>query len=94
MNSIEKKFDKIPNVGHLQVWLQRLTIKTDRTKNYSEKLCQKVMNNNTNIWNISWLSNHNQTIKDIFINNPIIDEQKIEELEQVIEPNEINIFGY
>ena len=26
LKSIEKRFDKIPNVGHLQVWLQRLTI--------------------------------------------------------------------
>ncbi len=92
LDSIEKKFDKIPNVGHLQIWLQRLTVKTNRNKNYTEKLCQKVINDNTNIWNISWLNN--QSIKDIFTNNLIIDNQKIEEMEQVIEPNEISIFGY
>lgn len=92
LNSIETKFDKIPNVGHLQVWLQRLTIKANRNKNYTEKLCQKVINNNTEIWNNSWLTN--QAIKDILTNNPIIDEQKIEALEQVIDPNEISIFEY
>ena len=92
LNSIETKFDKIPNVGHLQVWLQRLTIKANRDKNYTEKLCQKVINSNTEVWNNSWLTN--QTIKDILTNNPIIDEQKIEALEQVIEPNEISIFEY
>ena len=90
LNSIENKFDKIPNVGHLQVWLQRLTIKANRNKNYTEKLCQKVINNNTDIWNISWLNN--QAIKDIITNNSIIDEQKIVEMEQVIEPNEISVF--
>jgi len=90
--SIEKKFDKIPNVGHLQVWLQRLTIKSDKSKNYSEILCQKVMNANTNIWNINWI-NH-QNIKDIFTNTPIINEAEIEEMQQVIEPNEISVFGY
>ena len=92
LKSIENKFDKIPNVGHLQIWLQRLTIKTDRNKQYSEKLCQKVINSNTDIWNMSWLNN--QTIKDVILNNPIINEQKIDEMEQVIEPKEIKIFGY
>lgn len=92
LNSIENKFDKIPNVGHLQIWLQRLTIKSDRNKNYTETLCKKVVDNNTNIWNLSWLTN--QTIKDDILNNPIIDEENINEIEQVIEPNEVKIFGY
>jgi hypothetical protein len=92
LNSIENKFDKIPNVGHLQIWLQRLTIKSDRNKNYTETLCKKVVDNNTNLWNLSWLTN--QTIKNDIINNPIIDEENINEIEQVIEPNEIKIFGY
>ena len=91
LNSIENKFDKIPNVGHLQVWLQRLTIKANRNKNYTEKLCQKVINNDTDIWNISWL---NPAIKDIMNNISIIDEHKIEKMEKVIEPNEISIFEY
>ncbi len=92
LESIEKRFDKIPNVGHLQVWLQRLTIKADRNKNYTEKLCQKVIDKNTDIWNIGWLNN--QTIKDTFLNVPIINEDKIEEMQQVIELDEISIFGY
>ena len=92
LNSIENKFDKIPNVGHLQIWLQRLTIKSDRNKNYTETLCKKVVDNSTNIWNLSWLTN--QTIKDDILNNPIINEENINEIEQVIEPNEVKIFGY
>lgn len=92
LNSIENKFDKIPNVGHLQIWLQRLTIKTDRNKKYTEILCNKVIDNSTNIWNLSWLTN--QSIKDDILNNPIIDEEKINEIEQIIEPSEIKIFGY
>lgn len=92
LQSIEKKFDKIPNVGHLQIWLQRLTIKTNRNKQYTEKLCQKVINSDAEIWNMSWLSN--QSIKKVILNNPIINEQKIDEMEQVIEPNEVKIFDY
>lgn len=90
--SIENKFDKIPNVGHLQVWLQRLTIKNDRKKNYSENLCKKLISKDLDIWNIDWL-NH-QTLQNAFIENSIIDEQKIDDMEEVIEPDEIKIFGY
>lgn len=92
LNSIERKFDKLPNVGHLQVWLQRLTINQEREKNYPEKLCQKVTDSNTKLWNLDWVTN--ASLKDIIENNPIIDEQKIEEMENIIEPNEVKIFGY
>jgi len=92
LNSIEKKFDKIPNVGHLQVWLQRLTLKTDNPTFYSEKLCQIVTDKHFGIWNIEWL-NH-QTIKDIFTNNSIVNKEKIDQMQQVIEPEEVTIFGY
>lgn len=92
LDTIENKFDKIPNVGHLQVWLQRLTIKTDREDNYSEILCQKVTNNDLKIWNIDWLSK--VSTKKIMNDISIIDNEQIDELEQVIEPSEIKIFGY
>jgi hypothetical protein len=92
LKSIELKFDKLPNVGHLQVWLQRLTINQQREKNYPEKLCQKVINKDTKIWNFDWISH--AKLKDIIENIPVIDEQKIIEMENIIEPNEVKIFGY
>jgi hypothetical protein len=92
LNFIERKFDKIPNVGHLQIWLQRLTIKTDRNKNYTEKLCQKVNDSDTEIWNTDWLT---KSINSVFACNPIIDEDKIDEVPQIIEPDEVKVvFGY
>lgn len=92
LKSIELKFDKLPNVGHLQVWLQRLTINQERDKSYPEKLCQKVIDSDTKIWNFDWITHSG--LKDIIENNPIIDEDKINEMENIIEPNEVKIFGY
>ncbi len=92
LNSIERKFDKLPNVGHLQVWLQRLTINQEKEKSYPEKLCQKVIDNDIKIWNFDWITN--ASIKYLLENNPIIDEQKISEMENIIEPNEVKIFVY
>ena len=69
-----------------------MTIKADRDKEYPETLCQKVINIDTAIWNIDWL-NH-QNIKDLFINTSIINDTEIDEMQQIIEPNEISVFGY
>ncbi len=90
MNSIEKKFDRIPNVGHFLIWLQRLTIKIDRYKNYSESLCQKVNNKDINIWDISWL---NKDIQQVFYDNSIINDEDIDKLDKVIAINEVTIFN-
>ena len=51
LSLIEKKFDKIPNTGHLQIWLQRLTLLLDKDKIYNEKVCMKVLDSNIPIWN-------------------------------------------
>lgn len=88
--SIERKFDKIPNVGHLQIWLQRLTLKIDPEKEYEERLCKKVVDNDAQIWNIGWVS---AKIKNDFVNHSIVDEKKIEDMPEIIEPNEIKTFN-
>jgi hypothetical protein len=87
--SIEKKFDKIPNVGHLQIWLQRLTLKINKNKNYDEKLCRKIIDDRITIWNIDWL---NDNIKNIFARQPIIDKDYIQNMEQIIKPEEVQLF--
>jgi len=87
---IDRKFDKIPNVGHLEVWLQRLTIKINPEKEYAEQLCKKVADDTAKIWNIDWL---NKNIITVFKQNSIIDRQKINEMPQIIEPKEIKIFN-
>jgi hypothetical protein len=70
MESIDKKFQKIPNVGHLQIWLQRLTLKIDKDKDYPESLCKRVNDRNTPLWQNDWL---NDAIKQVIDNTLIID---------------------
>ena len=40
INQILDKFSHLPNVGYLELWLQRLTIKESRKKKYDEPLCK------------------------------------------------------
>ena len=86
---IYKKFEKIPNTGHIKIWLQRLTLKFDRQRIYEENLCLKVNNPTIQLWNSKWLSN---PLKSIIESTPIIDEQIISEMELVIDSSEIQLF--
>jgi len=88
---IGKKFKKIPNVGNLQIWLQRMTLKINKNKEYDEKLCKKIIDNNTQIWNIDWLKN--EAIKEIFSKKPIIDRKYILNMEPIINSIEIQLYN-
>lgn len=87
---IHSKFKLLPNTNYLDIWLQRLTLKIDVNINYSGKLCDKVIKNSTNIWNLDWL---NPKLKNLIENTPIIDYEKIENLEIGFSESEINEFG-
>jgi hypothetical protein len=86
VSSIEEKFKKIPNVGHLDIWLQRITLKIEESKKYEEKLCKKVIDNNEVIWNTSWL---NDTIKQKMDNIQIIDKEYIKNMDPIMKPGEV-----
>lgn len=89
IDSIESKFKSIPNVGHLLVWLQRLTLKINPDKSYAESLCRKVIDENTIVWNNEWL---NPEIKRIIDLTPIVDSDFIAQMEQIIPPKEVQLF--
>lgn len=91
LNQIVAKFDKIPNTGHIQLWLQRVTIKINRDQAYKELLCQKVNDLTVNIWNSEWL---NDELREIIEDEPIIDEEVIDEIDIIIDSNEFQLFDY
>ena len=89
LSLITTRFDKIPNTGHIQIWLQRVTLKIDRQKPYSERLCSKLNDPTIEIWNSAWLNND---LKALISLEPIIDEQVINNIDKVIKPEEVELF--
>lgn len=89
LNLVSQRFEKIPNTGHMKIWLQRLTIKQDRQRQYSEKLCEKVNNKALPIWNSDWLENN---LKNLIETTDIIDETVIENMDIVIAKEEVELF--
>lgn len=91
LEMIKEKFTKIPNTGHIKIWLQRVTIKINRNEEYDELLCKRINDESVKIWNSDWL---NQDINDLIDNAKIADEDVINEIDKVIKSDEILLFGY
>lgn len=54
--NICNKFFRLPNIGYLQLWMQRITFQMHTSMDYTEPLCEIVENKqNVQIWNNEWL---------------------------------------
>lgn len=91
LDQVKVRFEKIPNTGHIKIWLQRVTLKIDRDVDYDEKLCQRVNDDSIKIWNSDWL---NDDINDIVDEAVLIDEDVTDEIDTVINSDEIQLFEY
>ncbi len=91
IKKIIKKFNKLPNTGIMQIWLQRITIKLGNGYAYSEKLCNKVTNNNIVIWNSDWL---NAKTKKIIDSYDLVNAKTLGSIGVIIENSEIELFEH
>jgi hypothetical protein len=89
IKKILKKFNNIPNTGHMQIWLQRAIIKTCKPK-FNEKICKLVNGNNIKLWDNTWLDSN--TI-NIFEKNSIIDKKTLNHISNIIDKKEVLLFG-
>lgn len=57
VRDIYKKFDRFPNTGEIQIWMQHITYNLPNPIVYTEGIC-KVVNNDTGIslWNNDWVA--------------------------------------
>ena len=55
INKIKRKFDQLPNTGHLDIWLQRITHPVDPAINFNQPLCRLVSGSKKSIWNNDWI---------------------------------------
>lgn len=87
---IWQKFKKIPNAGHMQIWLQRITFKIDRNIPYEEKICKLVSGDADSLWCNDWISS--AELKTSIDANIIVDTNIRNDLPTVIPPKEVGLF--
>ena len=91
IKKIHAKLSQLPNTGHMEVWLQRISHSFDSGVEYKESLCKLVEGERVDIWNNSWITSK----KLIAAIDPaaIVDSRKLHNLKPVIKPKEIEIFA-
>lgn len=83
---IRLKFKEIPNSSFIMVWFQRLNLKINKAESYDELLCKKVLDKNTELWNIDWI---NDNIKQIFKDTEIVKTEIVKKTKKKLSRKEI-----
>lgn len=87
---IQKKFSRIPNTGHMQIWLQRVTLQLGNAIACDEAICKLVAGEDVSLWNIDWISS--ATLKAALASKIIVDVATRDEISPVIPPEEVALF--
>ncbi|WP_243382366.1 RNA-directed DNA polymerase [Geothrix alkalitolerans] len=87
---IKKRFDRVPNTGHLQVWLQRISCHHEKGIEYPEALCKLVEGRTVQLWNSDWISS--KKIKSALSPTKIFNKKIFNELKPIIQSEEVQLF--
>ncbi len=87
---IRNKFTQIPNTGHMQIWLQRITLPLGHHFDYDEEVCKLVAGSDIELWNTDWISSLG--LKAAASSSGIIDTQARDAIGATIAPKEVELF--
>lgn len=86
---IKARFAKIPNTGHMQIWIQRVTLPIAKDISYLEPICKLVLGQDVSLWNTQWITSHELRAS---IATSVIDQAALNALEPVIPIDEVELF--
>ena len=90
VNDIYKKFQMIPNIGELQIWMQRITYQWPTPIDYTESICKIVANvPDVVLWNNDWVTDE---YKDAFPQYKICTNWLRDCYTPVIDIDEVSLF--
>ncbi len=87
---VRDRFLALPHTGHMEMWLQRSSIKFAPDIEFAEPLCRLVCQESVPIWNDDWIDL--KTLKTVVDPAKIIDRKRLEEVGRVIRNEEIRLF--
>ena len=91
INKTIKKFGRIPNTGHMMIWLQRIVVGNSPNQKFDERLCKIVSSEKKKLWNSKWL---NGRLKELVDNTEIINKKTIKKLDKQIPIESVKEIGY
>lgn len=89
---IQTKFAKLPNTGHMQIWLQRVTLPLKHQIDYDETICRIVAESEdaSLLWSSEWISS--AELKEAIRTTVIVDAHTRDEIAPIIPLREVELF--
>ncbi|MBM2295122.1 RNA-directed DNA polymerase [Sulfitobacter pseudonitzschiae] len=91
VEAILRKFEKVPNCGHLHVWMQRFAVPMGIPLLLSEPICKALDDSEFQLWAADWLPD---AYRPLLRAGLYVDQGLLNGLKPVIEPEEVQLFGY
>jgi hypothetical protein len=90
VSHIYTKFQRFPNIGEIQIWMQRIAYNLPHPPEYTEDIC-KIVNNEPNIelWNNDWVD---EDYKDKFPQYKICTDWIRDHYTPIIDIDEVSLF--
>ena len=90
LRAVRTRFNRIPNTGHLQLWLQRVTYPSDPKATYTEPVCKLVAGKAVEIWNMDWITS--KELKKLLDPSAIVNTSKLKQLRPTVAADEVSLF--
>ena len=90
-NRIRAKFERLPNTGYMQIWLQRATIAHKDEIEFHDPLCRLVAGDSVQIWDSSWIDS--TQLKAKLKAEEALDKKELREIVPVIPVAEVDLFN-
>lgn len=90
IQKVHSKLSRLPNTGHMEIWLQRISHSMEPEPKYREKLCQLVRGEPVELWNNDWITC--AKLKAAVDPSKIIKKAKLHALKPVVKWSEIAVF--
>lgn len=91
IQKIHAKLSQLPNTGHMEVWLQRISHSFIPSLGYKETLCRLVKGESVDLWNNSWITS--PKLKAALDPSKIVNKARLRSLKPIVRPKEIELFA-
>ena len=91
IQKIHTKLAQLPNTGHMEVWLQRISHSFVPKLDYKESLCRLVKGDSVVLWNNDWITS--ATLKAAVDPTKIVNKTRLRSLKPIVRPKEIELFA-
>lgn len=89
---IRRRLAQLPNNGHLEVWLQRISYPINPEIDYDESLCKLVIGKQADLWNNDWITDKRLRAK--VDPRQIVNKKRLGSLRPIVQLSEFAVFEY